>query len=178
MAGHAIRKIPGFRFSGLEWWPKMSHFNVAGLGLFRTLVVGRSSALRHECRSVATEGMPSGCWRCDSAPSVGHGRPSLKCRQIPSLVADNALPWAQKKAWQNNLFEPSLSRHGPELVSLTHAAVGGQPVHCGIRNLVPGYDGFQSHTVLSSLLLAGEPRKAVQHCSVSNPAQTSAPFDQ
>ena len=63
---------------------------------------------------------------CALSPGVRSRRPSLKCRQIPSFVADNTTPRAQEEAGQNDPFNPSLRRRSSELVSLTHTTLGGQ----------------------------------------------------
>ena len=81
MAGHAIRKIPGFRFSGLEWWPKMSHFKVAGLGLFRTLIVEAQLGVASRV---------SVCCDRGNAQRVPALRFSAKCWARPSIVEMSA----------------------------------------------------------------------------------------
>ena len=59
-------------------------------------------------------------------PCIWDGRPSLKCRQITSLVALNTYSRTKEKAGQNNPFNPTLRRQGSELVVLTDAAMGRQ----------------------------------------------------
>jgi len=44
-------------------------------------------------------------------------------------VAHNARSSAQEEAGQEDSLDPTLRGQGPELVSLTHTAMGGQYVH-------------------------------------------------
>src|ERR1039458_7437097 len=85
------------------------------------LTLGRQESLRE------TPGSPTQLrpMQRASAPGVGNGRPSLKCRQVAALVADNATSWAKKEKRQNGPFNPTLRRRGPELVSLAYTAMGG-----------------------------------------------------
>src|SRR5271157_4030728 len=53
---------------------------------------------------------------CALSPGVRGRRPSLKCGQIPSFVADNASPRAQEEPRQDGSFHPTLRRRSSELV--------------------------------------------------------------
>jgi len=58
------------------------------------------------------------------SPGVWGRRPSLKCRQVPAPVADDAASRAQEETGQDDSFNPSFSRRSSELVSLAHTAMG------------------------------------------------------